>query len=172
MHSHALTDTFQRSHNYLRISLTEKCNLRCVYCMPEHGIPVHQLTPRNDLLSLDERKQLLRVFAQLGITKLRFTGGEPTISNQLHELIHYSKSLNINFIGITTNGLLLKQQLDDLTKAGLTSVNISMDSLQPQRFASITRRDESNLNRVLSAMYTAVAKGLHVKVSYNLLNRY
>ena len=162
----ALTDTFGRFHNYLRISLTEKCNLRCVYCMPEEGV---QLTPKAHLMSLSERKRLISIFASLGVTKLRFTGGEPTISNQLEELIKHARSCNINSIGITSNGIILKERLDSLIAAGLTSVNISLDTLIDTKFASITRRDKKNIYRVLSSVYTAVSKGLPVKINCVLM---
>ena len=162
----ALTDTFGRFHNYLRISLTEKCNLRCVYCMPEEGV---QLTPKAHLMSLSERKRLISIFASLGVTKLRFTGGEPTISNQLDELIKHARSCNINSIGITSNGIILKERLDSLIAAGLTSVNISLDTLIDTKFASITRRDKKNIYRVLSSVYTAVSKGLPVKINCVLM---
>ena len=158
----ALQDSFGRFHNYLRMSLTEKCNLRCVYCMPVEGVP---LTPSEDQLSLDERKRTVRIFSQLGVTKIRFTGGEPTVSNQLKELIAYSHTLStIQSIGITTNAIILHKQLDDLIKSGLASINISLDSLLPEVFEQITRRDKKNLYRVLSSIYESISKGLHVKV--------
>ena len=166
----ALQDSFGRFHNYLRISLTEKCNLRCVYCMPMEGVP---LTPKADHLSLEERKRSIRIFTQLGVTKIRFTGGEPTISNQLKELIGYSKAQsNIQSIGITTNAIILHKQLDDLIESGLTSVNISLDSLIPESFEQITRRDKKNLYRVLSSIYESISKGLHVKVKLKCFESY
>jgi len=130
--------------------------------MPEEGV---QLTPKAHLMSLSERKRLISIFASLGVTKLRFTGGEPTISNQLEELIAHAHSCNIRNIGITSNGLILKERLDGLIKAGLTSVNISLDTLIDTKFASITRRDKKNIYRVLSSVYTAVSKGLPVKIN-------
>lgn len=160
-----LQDNFGRFHNYLRISLTEKCNLRCVYCMPEEGV---LLTPRAKLLALAERKRLITLFAKLGVTKLRFTGGEPTVSNQLKELISHSRNTangKITNVGITSNGLILKEQLDGLVAAGLTSVNISLDTLIDTKFAAITRRDRKGLFRVLSSVYAAIAKGLPVKIN-------
>ena len=160
--SDPLRDTFGRFHNYLRVSLTEKCNLRCVYCMPEDGV---NLTNRAQLLSLAERKRLLTMFAKLGMTKLRFTGGEPTVSNQLTELISHARSCNIENIGITSNGLLLKERLDSLMASGLTSVNISLDTLCDTKFAAITRRDKKGLYRVLSSIYTSISKGLPVKIN-------
>jgi len=158
-----LTDSFGRFHNYLRISLTEKCNLRCVYCMPMEGV---SLTPKNKLFTLEETKQVISLFAELGVTKLRFTGGEPTVSKHLIPLVQYSRSLpTIQSIGITTNGILLHNQLDALQAAGLTHVNISLDTLQPARFAKIVRRDQKLLYKVLSTVFAAVTKGLSVKIN-------
>eukprot|EP01032_Pedospumella_encystans_P011781 gene11781-13674_t len=161
-----LTDTFGRFHNYLRISLTEKCNLRCTYCMPEEGV---NLTPKAHLMSLSERKRLISIFASLGVQKLRFTGGEPTISNQLQELIQHAKSCDIHSIGITSNGIVLKDKLDPLIQAGLSSVNISLDTLSDTKFATITRRDKKNIFRVLSSVYAAVSKGIPVKINCVLM---
>ena len=148
------------------MSLTEKCNLRCVYCMPIEGV---QLTPRDELLRLEERQRTLRIFAHLGVNKIRFTGGEPTVSNQLKDLISYANDLKMKSIGITTNAVLLQAQLDDLVNAGLTSINISLDSLQPDVFEKITRRDKLNLYKVLSSMYRSIAKGVHVKVNFSII---
>lgn len=151
---HPLLDTFGRYHNYLRISVTERCNLRCVYCMPEEGVV---LTPEEQLLSLDEYKKLIYIFSELGITKLRITGGEPTVYKGLIELIKYAKSLNkMTTIGITTNGMKLKTMLPDLVNAGLNSINISIDTLNEEKFELITRRDRKGLqllcNNIMKAM--------------------
>jgi cyclic pyranopterin phosphate synthase len=167
--SSALHDTFGRFHNYLRISLTEKCNLRCVYCMPAEGVV---LTPKAELLTLQERKRLISIFASLGVDKLRFTGGEPSISNQLLELIKHSRTTHhssVKSVGITSNGIVLKDKLDDLLHAGLTSVNISLDTLLAEKFAAITRRDKSNIYRVLSSIYQAASLGLPVKINCVLI---
>lgn len=158
----ALKDSHNRFHNYLRISLTEKCNLRCVYCMPEHGV---SLTPSDKLLSLEERKKLISVFAHLGVTKLRFTGGEPTVSNQLRALIEHSRHQSISSIGITSNGIMLAEQLPKLVDAGLNSVNVSLDTLSAPKFASITRRDGKLINKVLSSIFLSMSKDIPVKVN-------
>ena len=159
----ALTDSFGRFHNYLRISLTEKCNLRCVYCMPLEGV---QLTPKEKVLTLDERKRLISIFASLGVDKLRFTGGEPTVSKELVPLIEHARNVKgMKSIGITSNGIVLKDKLDKLVGAGMSSVNISLDTMIAQKFASITRRGEKNFVRVLSAIYASAAKGIPVKVN-------
>ena len=104
-----LSDSFGRFHNYLRISLTERCNLRCEYCMPPDGI---DLTPPDNLLTLEDNKRLINIFTKLGVNKIRFTGGEPTISKQLIPLISYSKSVsNVNMIGTQKNAFVFKLEL-------------------------------------------------------------
>ncbi len=168
--SSPLIDSFGRNHSYLRISLTEKCNLRCVYCMPEEGV---SLTAKDQLMTLDERKRLINLFSHLGANKLRFTGGEPTVSNQLVDLIQYASTCNpaapFKSIGITSNGLVLADKLNALVSAGLTSVNISLDTLSATKFAAITRRDRKGHARVLSSIYRAAALGLPVKVNVVLM---
>ncbi len=177
----ALVDLFGRKHTYLRVSLTEKCNFRCVYCMPEEGV---QLTPRENLPTLEERRRLIDIFARLGVTKLRFTGGEPTVSNQLLPLVQYANSLRLashggndaessvsafRSIGITTNGLLLRNQLPSLIAGGLTSVNISLDSLKEEKFAKLTRRDGTSMHKVLASVRAALDAGLHTKLNCVLM---
>lgn len=140
---HPLVDTFDRYHNYLRISVTERCNLRCTYCMPEEGV---ELTPQEQLLTLEEQKQLVTIFASLGVTKLRITGGEPTVYKGLLELVRHAASIpTITTIGITTNGMKLKTALPELVKAGLNSINISIDTLDPEKFERLSRRDRKGL---------------------------
>lgn len=164
-HSRALLDTFGRFHNYLRISLTEKCNLRCQYCMPEHGV---DLTAKEHLLTFEERCQLISLFASLGVNKLRFTGGEPTISKDLGKLIeHAAHKQNglIHSVGITSNGIILNHQLASLQKHGLSSVNISLDTLQEDKFGKITRREGKLINKVFSSIFTAVALNMPLKLN-------
>lgn len=150
-----LMDRFGRVHNYLRISLTERCNFRCTYCMPPEGV---ELTPTPSLPTLTERKEILRTFIEdYNVDKLRFTGGEPTVSKELLPLIQYATSLRPEMhIGMTTNGLLLHRQIDNLVVAGLNSVNISLDSLDKDKFAKISRRPANNLNRVLENIDSVV----------------
>lgn len=164
-HENALKDSFGRMHNYLRISLTEKCNLRCRYCMPEKGV---DLTPNDKLLTLEERKQIISMFAHLGVDKLRFTGGEPTISKDLIPLIEYARSVHggiIKSVALTSNGIILNQQLKGLKQAGLTSVNISLDTFLEKKFETISRREGKLLNRVLSSIFTASALDIPVKIN-------
>lgn len=158
----ALVDLFGRGHNYLRVSLTERCNLRCQYCMPEQGVA---LSPDSSLLTLDERKRLIHFFVSLGVDKIRFTGGEPTISKDLLPLVRHCKSLGVRSISITSNGVKLKEQIADLVEAGLSSVNVSLDTLQPKRFAEISRRPPQTFGRVMSAIFAAQATGVGVKVN-------
>lgn len=136
-----LRDRHKRQHTYLRMSLTEKCNLRCLYCMPEDGVP---LTPSDRLLSSDEVIRLASLFVSQGITKIRLTGGEPTIRPDLPHIIQALSQLRpqgLQQIGITTNGIALgRKKLDTLVANGLTHLNISLDTLDPFKFEFITRR--------------------------------
>lgn len=130
-------DAFGRSMNYLRISLTDRCNFRCLYCMPATGM---EFQPRDEMLSDDELIRLVGVFAELGVTKLRLTGGEPTIRPHLTELIRAFKSFNgVNEIAMTTNALLLSRKAQEYKDAGLDRVNVSIDTLDPVRFRFMTR---------------------------------
>jgi len=156
-----LTDTHGRHHNYLRISLSERCNLRCQYCMPSEGVP---LSPTSKLLTDDEIMRLVRLFVENGVDKVRLTGGEPLLRPNLSSLIRsISNSLitsgNLStssianqsgLVGITTNGISLSRQIDDLVDAGLTGVNISLDTLRADRFTEITRRN--GLDKVMRAI--------------------
>lgn len=156
--AHALTDSFGRSHSYLRISLTERCNLRCTYCMPEAGIT--HLTPSSELLTSDEILRLASIFVRLGVTKVRLTGGEPTLRPDLVKIMKGLSSLRergLTTIAMTTNGIVLERQLDQLTAAGLTHVNISLDSLHPRRFAALSRRSEASWHQVWASIQSAVA---------------
>jgi cyclic pyranopterin phosphate synthase len=132
-----LFDSFQRPINYLRISVTDRCNLRCVYCMPEDGI---SLISHADVLSYEEIYRVVKAAAELGINKVRLTGGEPLVRNGLPELVRLLDSIEaIDDISLTTNGILLAQHAAALKEAGLHRVNISLDTLQPERFRAITR---------------------------------
>lgn len=165
--SKELVDSFGRKHNYLRMSLTERCNLRCVYCMPAEGV---QLTPQSALPTLEERQLLMGTFIdKFGVDKIRFTGGEPTISPHLTPMVAYAKDRGVRSIGITSNGVVLERHLDTLVSAGLTHVNISLDSLNKSKFAKLSRRDGSVLGRVLSSIQAALNKNLHVKINAVLM---
>jgi len=132
-----LVDRFNRAHDYLRISVTDRCNLRCVYCMPPEGVT---FMDHNQMLSYEEIEEVVRVGAKLGIRKLRLTGGEPLVRKDLATLVgKLSKIEGIEDIALTTNAILLASQAEKLKEAGLTRVNISLDSMRPDRFKEITR---------------------------------
>ena len=138
--SEFLTDTLHRQHDYLRISLTERCNLRCLYCMPEEGI---QLSPNKELLTSAEICYLSALFVNQGVNKIRLTGGEPTVRKDVVPLMQQIGSLRRNGLkelALTTNGISLHRKLDAMVEAGLTGVNISLDTLDPFQFQLLTRR--------------------------------
>lgn len=150
-----LTDTFGRRHTYLRVSLTERCNLRCLYCMPEDGV---DLTPHAGLLSTDEVERLARLFAAEGVTKIRLTGGEPTLRPDLEDIVRRLAAIpGVQDVALTTNGLTLAKKLPALRSAGLSLLNISLDTLRPDRFEAMTRR--RGHSRVLDSIHAAVDLG-------------
>ncbi|MGI6302922.1 MAG: GTP 3',8-cyclase MoaA [Verrucomicrobiota bacterium] len=150
-----LTDRFGRRHTYLRISLTDRCNLRCRYCMPAEGIPYR---PRAELLSFEEITRVVRLGARMGIRKLRLTGGEPTMRAELPELVATLSAIEgLDSIGLTTNGLMLERLAVPLRAAGLTHLNVSLDTLRPERFERMTRRP--GLQRVLAGIEAGLAAG-------------
>ncbi|RPD82180.1 molybdenum cofactor biosynthesis prote [Lentinus tigrinus ALCF2SS1-7] len=150
-----LIDTYNRQHNYLRISLTERCNLRCFYCMPSEGI---ELSPPEHLLSDDEIIRLATLFVQSGVTKIRLTGGEPTVRKGIVEIVGRLNELRqygLQSIGMTTNGIALHRKLPALIENGLTHLNISLDTLDPFKFEIMTRR--MGHDAVLRSLHTALA---------------
>lgn len=159
-----LTDTHGRHHNYLRISLSERCNLRCQYCMPPEGVP---LSPASHLLTNEEVVRLVDLFVKNGVNKVRLTGGEPLLRPNLIPLVQsISSSLRMasqrsgevekesGLVGITTNGISLSRHINGLVDAGLTGVNISLDTLRNDRFLEITRR--KGLSKVLRAVQDTI----------------
>jgi cyclic pyranopterin phosphate synthase len=149
-------DQFGRAMTYLRISLTDRCNFRCVYCMPAVGM---KFQPREELLSDEELLRIVRLCAELGFTKLRLTGGEPTVRPHITELVREMKSFpNIEEISMTTNGLLLARLASDLRDSGLDRVNVSIDTLDPDRFKLMTRG--GRLDLVWQGIEAAEAAGL------------
>jgi cyclic pyranopterin phosphate synthase len=153
-------DQHNRTINYLRVSLTDACNLRCVYCMPE------QMTfrPGTALLQDDELLTLIRIFAELGFEKIRFTGGEPTLRRNLVELIREVAGMpGVKSVGLTTNGILLDYLARPLRDAGLDRVNVSLDTLDAARFRQVTRW--GNLRDVLAGIEAAERVGLRVKIN-------
>ncbi|RRR70032.1 MAG: GTP 3',8-cyclase MoaA [Candidatus Viridilinea halotolerans] len=154
---HAALDSFGRRIDYLRISLTDRCNMRCVYCMPATGM---SFAPRPALLTNDELLLVVRAAAAAGFRKLRLTGGEPTLRHDLVELIRAMKAIHgIEHIAMTSNALLLRHQAQQLKAAGLDRVNISIDSLDPIKFRQISRG--GSLDDVWAGLEAANAAGLH-----------
>ncbi|CAJ0649920.1 10496_t:CDS:2 [Entrophospora sp. SA101] len=156
--SNSLTDNFERRHTYLRISITERCNLRCTYCMPTDGV---DLTPSNKLLTTEEIIRIAKIFISQGVNKIRLTGGEPTIRSDIVELVGELgrlKSHGLQTIAMTSNGIALKRKLPKLVDNGLNLLNLSLDTLDPFKFQLITRR--KGLERVLETIDQAIELGL------------
>ncbi|MFY9488472.1 MAG: GTP 3',8-cyclase MoaA [Solirubrobacterales bacterium] len=147
----ALTDRRGRTVRDLRVSVTDRCNLRCHYCMPAEGL---KWAPRETQLDFDELTRLVSLFAELGVKTVRLTGGEPLVRRDLHRLVERISAIDaIEEISLTTNGILLAEQIEALVAAGLTRVNVSLDALTPERYREITRRD--GLARVLEGLRAA-----------------
>jgi len=152
-----LSDSFQRPIDYLRISVTDRCNLRCVYCMPTEGI---DLLAHEDILSYEEIYRVATAAAELGINKVRITGGEPLVRIGLSSLVGMLAQIEaIDDIALTTNGILLARYADELKAAGLRRVNISLDTLKPDKFRLITRGGD--LDDVLEGIEAANTAGLN-----------
>ena len=159
----ALVDKHQRTHNYLRISLTEKCNLRCTYCMPAEGIP---LTPAAHLMSADEIFEIASHFVKRGVDKIRLTGGEPTVRKDINQIIERLSSLPTK-LALTTNGLTIHRHIDVLKKADVDVINISIDSLNREKFKKITLRDQ--YEQLEKNMNLLDAQGFRLKLNVVLL---
>ena len=159
-----LTDKFGRVHDNLRISVTDRCNIRCFYCMPEEGV---QFMDRKEILSFEEIERFVRAAVPLGITKLRITGGEPLVRRDMPRLIEKLSAIEgIRDIALTTNAVLLQQQAKDLYSAGLRRLNVHLDTLDRERFRRITRRDD--LPRVLAGIDAAVDAGFR-RIKFNIV---
>jgi cyclic pyranopterin phosphate synthase len=151
-----LIDPFQRSINYLRVSVTDRCNLRCVYCMPEEGVP---FVPHQEILTLEEIARIIRVAAGMGLRRVRLTGGEPLVRKGVVNLVRWiDQTPGIEDISLTTNAVLLASYAHELATAGLKRVNVSLDTLRPQRFQQITRRGD--LTDVMAGIAAARDAGL------------
>ena len=154
-------DNHGRPITYVRLAVTDRCNLRCFYCMPEEGI---RYLPKRDVLSFEEIERLMSIFASLGITKVRLTGGEPFVRNDLMKLINrISEIPGIQELHLTTNGVLTEPFIPDLKKLGIRSVNLSLDTLDRQRFKMITRRDE--FDAVSSTLHSLLEHDISVKIN-------
>ncbi len=159
-----LLDPFARRIRYLRISVTDRCNYRCAYCMPEELGDQLVFEPRAAVLTFEEITRLVRVFAGLGVRKIRLTGGEPTVRKGIVDLVRQVANVGgIEQVVMTSNGHLLDQLAAPLAEAGLSSVNVSLDSLDPARFAKLTSRGD--LARVVAGIEAARAAGLAVKLN-------
>ena len=144
-----MIDQFGRSVEYLRVSITDKCNLRCVYCMPLEGLPWLQ---RDELLSYEEIEQIVRVMAPMGLERLRITGGEPLVRRDVPELVRLLAAVpGIRDLSLSTNAVLLAEQADALKAAGISRLNVSLDSLREDRVDRIARRPGS-YHRVMDCL--------------------
>jgi len=150
-----LLDTFGRLHDNLRISVTDRCNIRCFYCMPEDGV---KFMPREEILSFEEIARIARVAVSMGVRKLRLTGGEPLLRKDLPVLIEQLTAIpGVEDIALTTNAVLLADQAADLYKAGLRRLNVHLDTLDRDRFFQITRRDD--FDKVMAGIEAALGLG-------------
>lgn len=151
-----MLDKHGRNINYLRVSLTDRCNLRCIYCMPKEGIPKKN---HDKILRFEETIKIIRAVSTLGINKIRFTGGEPLIIQGIDKIIHETGKLeNITDISLTTNGILLESMAADLKRGGLTRVNISLDTLKEDKYKMITRGGD--IKKVTGAIEKCLSLGM------------
>lgn len=157
-----MLDIYNRKIDYIRISITDRCNLRCIYCMPEEGI---KLVTHDDILSYEEIIRLCRQFVKIGISKIKITGGEPLVRKDVHKLIKSIKEIDgIDNVTLTTNGILLEEQIDDLVNAGLDAVNISIDTIKEDRYREITRIGD--VNKVMNGIKKCLTyKSLKIKIN-------
>jgi molybdenum cofactor biosynthesis protein A len=161
MASVQIFDNHGRPINYLRLAVTDRCNLRCFYCMPEEGI--HYL-PKKELLTFEEIERLVTLMAQMGISKVRLTGGEPFVRNDLMQLVKKIVGIRgITDLHLTTNGILTAPHIPELKRLGIASVNLSMDTLDSERFKLITRRDE--FGKTFDTLQQLIDHGIPVKVN-------
>ena len=158
-----LTDTFGRQHNYLRISLTEQCNLRCSYCMPAEGVA---LSPKSHLMTVDEIYTIAQTFVSAGITKIRLTGGEPLVRKDAEQILRKLSSLDVA-LSITTNAVITDRFFKLFNELGIRDINVSLDTLIPNRFKNITRRDY--FQRVYDNIFLLLDQGFNVKLNCVLM---
>ena len=154
-----ITDNFNRVHNYLRISLTDNCNLRCFYCMPEEN---YEFTPPGKLMQKDEIETLSKIFVSLGVNKIRLTGGEPLVRKDAGEIIKTLSKLPVK-LTITTNGTRLHEFVDILEESGVHSLNISLDTLQSEKFQLVTRRNQ--FEKIYDNIQLLLKRNFHVKIN-------
>jgi len=161
-----LQDSFGREHNYLRISITEHCNLRCSYCMPEEGIA---LTPKSHLMTADEIIHIAKTFLSHGVSKIRLTGGEPLVRKDAKEIILQLGKLGVD-LTITTNGILVPNFIETFKEAGIKTINISIDSLVKEKFNKITRRNY--FDTVFENIDLLLEEGFKVKLNVVLIKEF
>lgn len=154
-----IIDNYKRVHNYLRISLTDNCNLRCFYCMPEED---YEFTPNAQLMQVNEIEALAKIFVEEGVNKIRLTGGEPLVRKDAAQIIRSLSKLPVN-LTMTTNGTRLHEFIDVLEEANIRSLNISLDTLQSDKFQLVTRRDQ--FKRVYDNIQLLIRKNFHVKIN-------
>jgi cyclic pyranopterin phosphate synthase len=154
-----LIDKYNRVHNYLRVSLTDNCNLRCFYCMPEED---YEFTKQANLMQVEEIESLAKTFVQLGVNKIRLTGGEPLVRKDAADIILRLAKLPVK-LTLTTNGTRLHEFVDVLEEAGVPSLNISLDTLQAGTFQHLTRRDQ--FQRVMDNIQLLINRNFHVKIN-------
>lgn len=156
-----LVDNHGREISYVRLAVTDRCNLRCFYCMPEEGI---RYLPKKDLLSFEEITRLMSILAPLGVSKVRFTGGEPFVRKDFMDLVKQVSAIEgVTDVHLTTNGVLTAPYVGQLKEAGVKSVNLSLDTLDRERFKAITRRDE--FVNVMDTLNLLVEAGFKVKIN-------
>lgn len=149
-----IVDTFGREHCSLRISVTDRCNIRCFYCMPENV----KFLPQDSILSFEEIHRVVEILARQGVSRVRLTGGEPLVRSEIWNLVGLLKSIpGIDEVALTTNGILLVDQAAKLKGSGLDRINVSLDSIDPEKFKEITRRDA--LDKVLAGIDAAINAG-------------
>lgn len=161
--SATLTDSFGREHNYLRISLTEKCNLRCTYCMPENGV---LLSPQSKLMTANEVFHIAALFVQNGVDKIRLTGGEPLLRKDFSEILTSLSTLPVK-LSITTNAILVDRHIETFKSCGLKDINVSLDTLNTTKFDAITKRDQ--FSKAMSNIELLIQEGFMVKLNVVLM---
>jgi cyclic pyranopterin phosphate synthase len=158
-----LTDTLGRKHNYLRISITEKCNLRCTYCMPAEGLP---LLPKKHLMTSDEIYAIAQTFVKYGVNKIRLTGGEPLVRKDFTRILELLTSLPVD-VSLTTNGVLVDRYIETFKTYGLNTLNVSLDTLQADKFMTITKRDQ--FKHTYQNIQLLIQEGFEVKLNVVLM---
>jgi molybdenum cofactor biosynthesis protein A len=164
MSNNILQDSFGRQHTYLRISLTELCNLRCTYCMPAEGI---QLSPRSHIMNYDEVFSIAKTFVDNGVTKIRLTGGEPLVRKDAEIILRKLAELPVE-LSITSNAVIIDRFIDVLKECNIKNINVSLDSLDAVKFKEITRRN--NFEKVYNNIMLLIDEGFNVKLNAVLIN--